>query len=136
MPNSHGNHYDLPALARQEMIDRGFVPDFPPEVARQVAELREDTPHAAASGAIRDLRDLPWSSIDNDISRDLDQIEVAERLPDDGIRIRVGIADVDSDVSKGSPIDEHAAANCTSVYTGVKIFPMLPEDLSTDLTSD
>src|SRR5579862_6236709 len=123
MPNSHGNHYDLPALARQEMIDRGFVPDFPPEVARQVAELRADTPHAAASGAIRDLRDLPWSSIDNDTSRDLDQIEVAERLPTGEIKVLVGIADVDAFVHQQSAIDEHAAKETTTVYTGVGTFP-------------
>ncbi len=72
---------------------------------------------------MRDLRGLLWSSIDNDTSRDLDQIEVAERLANGDIRIRVGIADVDGDVPKGSPIDAHAAANCTTVYTGVKNFP-------------
>ena len=84
---------------------------------------------------MRDLRGLLWSSIDNDTSRDLDQIEVAERLADGAIRIRVGIADVDGEVPKESPIDEHAARESTTVYTGVKTFPMLPDDLSTDLTS-
>ncbi len=135
MPNSHGNHYDLAALAREEMIAEGFSPDFSPEVSRQVAALRAHPAHPAPDATVRDLRGLPWSSIDNDTSRDLDQIEVAERLPDGTIRIRVGIADVDSDVPKESPIDAHAAANCTTVYTGVKNFPMLPDDLSTDLTS-
>ena len=135
MNNSHDRHYDLAALARQEMIDRGFTPDFPPEVARQVAALRANVAALAPDPAVRDLRGLLWSSIDNDTSRDLDQIEVAERLPNGSIRIRVGIADVDRDVPKDSPIDLHAAANCTTVYTGVKIFPMLPDDLSTDLTS-
>jgi exoribonuclease-2 len=135
MPNSHGNHYDLAALAREEMIAEGFSPDFSPEVSRQVAALRAHPAHPAPDTTVRDLRGLPWSSIDNDTSRDLDQIEVAERLPDGTIRIRVGIADVDSDVPKESPIDAHAAANCTTVYTGVKNFPMLPDDLSTDLTS-
>jgi exoribonuclease II len=135
MPNSPGTHYDLPALARQEMIAEGFTPDFPPEAQRQVAALRAHAAAPASNGAVRDLRGLPWSSIDNDTSRDLDQIEVAERLADGNIRIRIGIADVDGDVPKGSPIDTHAAANCTTVYTGVKTFPMLPEDLSTDLTS-
>ncbi|HLY20379.1 MAG TPA: RNB domain-containing ribonuclease [Bryobacteraceae bacterium] len=134
MPNSPSNHYDLPALARQEMIAEGFHPDFPPEIARQVAALRAHPPQAP-NGAVKDLRGLLWSSIDNDTSRDLDQIEVAERLADGGIRIRIGIADVDGGVPKGSPIDAHAAANCTTVYTGVKVFAMLPEDLSTDLTS-
>ena len=135
MPNSPGTHYDLPALARQEMIAEGFTPDFPPEAQRQVAALRAHAAAPVLSSAVRDLRGLLWSSIDNDTSRDLDQIEMAERLANGAIRIRIGIADVDSDVPKGSPIDTHAAANCTTVYTGVKNFPMLPDDLSTDLTS-
>ena len=134
MANSSGTHYDLPALARQEMIAEGFAPDFSPEVARQVAELKAAPPPAPDAG-VRDLRALLWSSIDNDTSRDLDQIEMAERLGEGAIRIRVGIADVASGVPKGSPIDAHAAANCTTVYTGVKNFPMLPDDLSTGLTS-
>jgi VacB/RNase II family 3'-5' exoribonuclease len=135
MSNQPGKHYDLPALARQEMIAEGFTPDFSPEVTRQVAALRAHAALPAPDGTLRDLRSLLWSSIDNDTSRDLDQIEVAERVAGGDIRIRIGIADVDSDVPKGSPIDAHAAANCTTVYTGVKNFPMLPDDLSTDLTS-
>ncbi len=135
MPNSHSNHYDLAGLAREEMIEKGFTPDFSPEVERQVASLRAHPAQPLAGGMVHDLRNLLWSSIDNDTSRDLDQVEVAERLPNGAIRIRVGIADVDSDVPKDSPIDTHAAANCTTVYTGVKNFPMLPDDLSTDLTS-
>ena len=135
MSNIPVTHYDLPALARQEMIAEGFAPDFSPEVARQVAALRAHAAQPGANATVRDLRGLLWSSIDNDTSRDLDQIEVAERLANGDIRIRIGIADVDSDVPKGSPIDTHAAANCTTVYTGVKNFPMLPDDLSTDLTS-
>jgi exoribonuclease-2 len=135
MPNTHGNHYDLAALARQEMIAEGFAPDFSPEVLRQVAALRAHTGQPVSASTVRDLRGLLWSSIDNDTSRDLDQIEVAERIPNGAIRIRVGIADVDSDVPKDSPIDRHAAVNCNTVYTGVKNFPMLPDDLSTDLTS-
>jgi exoribonuclease-2 len=81
------------------------------------------------------LRELPWSSIDNTESRDLDQVEVAEQLPNGDIKLTVGIADVDALVGKGTPLDQHAFANCTSVYTGVDVFPMLPEKLSTDLTS-
>jgi exoribonuclease-2 len=127
------NEFDLFASARQEMIDQGFQPDFPPGVEQQLSEIKS---HAASpsSGSIRDLRTLLWSSIDNDTSRDLDQAEVAERVSD-GIRIMVAIADVDSDVSIGSPIDQHAAEQTTSVYTGVRTFPMLPEALSTNLTS-
>ena len=90
---------------------------------------------AAAAQGIRDLRDRPWSSIDNKESKDLDQIEIAEAMDDGCIRLIVGVADVDSLVPKGSPLDEHAFANCTSVYTGVDVFPMLPIKLLTDLTS-
>jgi exoribonuclease-2 len=84
---------------------------------------------------VRDLRNLLWSSIDNDTSRDLDQIEFAERLPNNDIKVLVGIADVDAFVPKQSAIDQHAARETTSVYTGVRIFPMLPEELSTGKTS-
>src|SRR5271165_6555386 len=125
--------FDLLAAARQEMIDRGFDPDFPPEVGQQLAALKTRTPSSTASD-VRDLRSLLWSSIDNDTSRDLDQAEVAERV-DGGIRIRIAIADVDSAVAIGTPIDRHAADQTTSVYTGIRTFPMLPEKLSTDLTS-
>jgi exoribonuclease-2 len=125
--------FDLAVCARQEMIAEGFDPDFPPEVERQVAALAARAAPVIDAG-LRDLRQLPWSSIDNDSSRDLDQIEAAERV-DGGIRVLVGIADVDADVEAGSPIDLHAAAQTTSVYTGIRTFPMLPEKLSTDLTS-
>ena len=130
MPNFD---FDLALAARQEMTDHGFNPDFPPAVEKQVAALGDD-PLPAPDGNVRDLRSLSWSSIDNDTSRDLDQIEVAERA-DSGIRIRIGIADVDGDVSIGTPIDQHASSETTSVYTGVRTFSMLPERLSTDLTS-
>ena len=126
---------DLVALARQEMIEKGFQPDFPPEVQQQLAAIRAHPPAPSAGASVKDLRSLLWSSIDNDTSRDLDQIEVAERLPDGSIRVRVGIADVDSTVPAGSPIDQHAAGQCTTIYTGVKNFSMLPEELSTGLTS-
>ena len=125
--------FDLAVCAHQEMIAEGFAPDFPPEVERQVAALAARAA-PAVDGSLRDLRQLPWSSIDNDSSRDLDQIEAAERVAG-GIRVRIGIADVDADVEVGSPIDKHAATETTSVYTGIRTFPMLPERLSTDLTS-
>jgi VacB/RNase II family 3'-5' exoribonuclease len=125
--------FDLFAAARQEMIDEGFQPDFPPEVARQLDALKTRAESGPDAG-VRDLRSLLWSSIDNDTSRDLDQAEAAERVSA-GIRVLVAIADVDSDVPVGSPIDKHAAAQTTSVYTGIRTFSMLPEQLSTDLTS-
>lgn len=127
------NQFDLFAAAHQEMIAEGFHPDFPPGVDQQVTALKARTT-AAMDGGVRDLRSLLWSSIDNDTSRDLDQAEVAERVSG-GIRLLVAIADVDSDVPVGSPIDAHAADQTTTVYTGVRTFSMLPEQLSTDLTS-
>ena len=125
--------FDLIALARREMIDEGFDPDFPPGVDEQLASIKAKA-QPAADGGVRDLRDLLWSSIDNDTSRDLDQIEFTERV-NGGIRVLIAVADVDSDVPIASPIDRHAAAQTTSVYTGIRTFPMLPEELSTDLTS-
>ena len=127
------NGFNLAAAARQEMIDQGFDPDFPPGTQAEIAALQSQ-PAAAPSADVRDLRSMLWSSIDNDTSRDLDQAEVVERV-NGGIRILVAVADVDSDVSIGTPIDQHAAEQTTSVYTGIKTFPMLPEELSTDLTS-
>jgi exoribonuclease-2 len=127
------NGFDLFRAARQEMIEEGFDPDFPPGVDEQVAALKPAA-LAGADGNVRDLRSLLWSSIDNDTSRDLDQAEAAERVSG-GIRVLVAIADVAADVPIGSPIDQHAASQTTSVYTGVKTFSMLPERLSTDLTS-
>jgi exoribonuclease-2 len=125
--------FDLAAAAEREMIAEGFEPDFPPGVNQQLAAIQA-LPAPQPDAATRDLRHLLWSSIDNDSSRDLDQIEVAERV-DGGIRILVGIADVAADVEIGTPIDRHAATQTATVYTGVRTFPMLPEELSTDLTS-
>jgi len=115
------------------MLHEGFHPDFPPGTEEQLTALRA-RPAPLAGGAVEDLRALLWSSIDNDTSRDLDQIEYAERVAG-GIRVLVGVADVDSDVAAKTPIDQHASDQTTTVYTGVRIFPMLPEELSTDLTS-
>ena len=124
--------FDLKAHAHQAMLEAGFQPDFPPEVVRETAKAENRNPVGAAA---RDLRSLLWSSIDNDSSRDLDQVEYVEQLPDGSLRLLVGIADVDASVPKGSATDLHAAAEATSVYTGVAIFPMLPGELSTDRTS-
>lgn len=126
---------DLQAAARQSMLEHGFQPDFPPQVQQQIAELKTRPPEIAAGGDIRDLRNLLWSSIDNDTSKDLDQIEYAERLSNGDARVLVGIADVDAFVKKGTPIDLHAAEQATTVYTGAATFHMLPDALSTDVTS-
>jgi exoribonuclease-2 len=126
------HHHDLEAIARRAMQERGLEPDFPP-AAMQEAERLE--PAEELGGEVRDLRDLLWSSIDNDDTRDLDQLEVAERGDGGSIRLRIAIADVDSLVRPGSAIDDHARTNTTSVYTVARIFPMLPERLSTGLTS-
>jgi len=126
---------DLKAAAKQVMIENGFEPEFSPQVQQQLGELKAHSPQVAPSANIRDLRNLLWSSIDNDTSRDLDQAEVAERLPDGETKVLVAIADVDTFVPKGSAIDAHAAKETTTVYTGVRNFPMLPEQLSTDTSS-
>jgi VacB/RNase II family 3'-5' exoribonuclease len=135
MHDANPTHLDLQAIAKQVMQQRGFQPDFPPQVPQQLADLKAHPPQIAPTTDIRDLRNLLWSSIDNDTSRDLDQIEVAERLPSGGVKIMIGIADVDSFVPKGTPIDQHAARETTTVYAGVRNFPMLPEELSTGKTS-
>ena len=129
------SHVDLQATAKEIMRQRGFEPDFPPTVQSQLAELRAHPPQIASGKDVRDLRNLLWSSIDNDTSRDLDQIEVAERLPDGEVKVLIGIADVDAFVPKQSAIDLHAASETTTVYAGVRNFPMLPEELSTGKTS-
>lgn len=129
----------LQSIARRAMLERNLLPEFSAEALTELATLqtRAGTANRPAEDAvvIRDLRDLLWSSIDNDDSRDLDQLTVAESLPTGEVMIRVAIADVDSFIKKGSAIDEHARHNTTSVYTAAKIFPMLPEKVSTDLTS-
>lgn len=140
MRNSHDSlffvsarPFDLAASAHDEMLHEGFHPDFPPPVIAQVEGISAQLAPSMQQG-LPDLRQLLWSSIDNDTSRDLDQIEVAERVPD-GIRVLVGIADVTADIELHSPVDDHAASETTSVYTPARVFPMLPEALSTGLTS-
>ena len=125
---------DLRTRAHQAMLEAGFRPDFPPDVLREVQLLKQAPPMNNAS-AFRDLRSLLWSSIDNDNSRDLDQVEYVEKLLGGATRLLVGIADVDASVPKGSATDRQAAAETTSVYAGVATFPILPDELSTDLTS-
>ena len=135
MPDANRSHLDLQATARAVMQQHGFEPDFPAAVPQQLADLKAHPPQIASGGEIRDLRNLLWSSIDNDTSRDLDQIEVAERLPNGDVKVMVGIADVDAFVPKQTAIDQHAARETTTVYAGVRNFPMLPEELSTGKTS-
>ncbi len=135
MNNSRPSSIDLQAMARQVMLAQGFEPDFPPETRQQLADISAHPPQLAPSGKVQDLRGLLWSSIDNDTSKDLDQIEVAERLPNRDVKVMVGIADVDAFVSKGTPIDQHAAKETTTVYTGICNFSMLPEELSTGASS-
>ncbi|HZD93069.1 MAG TPA: RNB domain-containing ribonuclease [Candidatus Sulfotelmatobacter sp.] len=134
MNSPQSSHFDLQAAAKQIMLENGFEPDFPPEVQQQLAQIKTQQLQAV-TGEVRDLRHLLWSSIDNDTSRDLDQIEAAEKLPDGTTKIMVGIADVDALVAKDTPIDRHAARETTTVYTGVRNFPMLPETLCTGTTS-
>src|SRR5580704_3680552 len=125
--------FDLVAAARESVREHGFEPDFPPEVEQEVAALQAQGPKT--NPAAEDLRHLLWSSIDNDTSRDLDQIEYADTLPDGSTRVLIGIADVDAYVPKGSAIDKYAAEETVTLYTSVKNFSMLPEALSTGLTS-
>ncbi len=125
--------FDIRAAARRAMLTNGFQPDIPAEVTAEVSKASD--PAGTPLGNVRDLRALPWSSIDNDSSMDLDQIEVAEKLPDGRVRVRVAIADVDATVGKDSATDRFAAANSCSVYTGIVTYPMLPDRLSTQLTS-
>jgi len=123
----------LQRIAHRAMLERGLVPDFPPEALAELDAIHG--PATQAEGTTHDLRTLLWCSIDNDDSRDLDQLTVAETLPDGAAKVLVAIADVDAVVKKRSALDDHARQNTTSVYTAAEIFPMLPEKLSTDLTS-
>jgi len=123
----------LQKIAHRAMFQRGLLPDFSAEALVELARMQ--APAAINGEQVHDLRGLLWASIDNDDSRDLDQLTVAEAMPGDKVKILVAVADVDALVNNGSAIDEHARHNTTSVYTAGRIFPMLPEKLSTDLTS-
>jgi VacB/RNase II family 3'-5' exoribonuclease len=129
MPN-HDDVVDLGHLAHRAMVEHGLQPEFPPDVTAEVARLAP-----ADMDGVVDLRHLPWCSIDNDDSRDLDQLTVGERLDGGHTRVLVAVADVDVLVPRGSAADRRAAHNTTSVYTAARVFPMLPERVSTDLTS-
>jgi VacB/RNase II family 3'-5' exoribonuclease len=137
--NNRHHRFILQGIAHRAMLERGLLPDFSAEALAELGKLR--IPAGTGDGSVkgpqgvRDMRSLLWASIDNDDSRDLDQLTVAEAMSGDTVKIRVAIADVDSLVKNGSAIDEHACHNTTSVYTAAEIFPMLPERVSTDLTS-
>jgi exoribonuclease-2 len=123
----------LVELAHQAMIDKGLEPDFSDAIERQLAGIQG--PARERDASIKDMRELPWCSIDNDDSRDLDQLTWAKDEGGGKVRIFIAVADVDALVAKDTPIDRRARKNTTSVYTAAKVFPMLPEKLSTDLTS-
>ena len=131
--NDHNHRSMLQSIAHRAMLERGLLPDFSAAVLAELGQLQQLTP--GEGGPARDMRGLLWSSIDNDDSRDLDQLTVAETVPPDKVKIFVAIADVDSSVKDGSAIDEHARHNTTSVYTSAEIFPMLPVKVSTDIAS-
>jgi VacB/RNase II family 3'-5' exoribonuclease len=134
MDTDAGRHRSiLMRIAHRAMIERGLLPDFSRAALAELDGIRE-IPDGGPGGP-RDMRNLPWASIDNDDSRDLDQLTVAEAMAEGAVKILVAIADVDAIVKQGSAIDDHARNNTTSIYTAAEIFPMLPEKLSTDLTS-
>ena len=123
----------LQGIARRAMVEHSLTPDFAADAVAQTMRIAQ--PASEAGPSIRDLRALLWASIDNDDSRDLDQLSVSAPAEGDSVTISVAVADVDALVELGSAIDAHAAGNTTSVYTAAEVFPMLPEKLSTDLTS-
>ena len=132
---AYSSHHrgDLQRVAHQALWDRGLLDAFDDSVLKQLDGILG--PAQDSDSAIRDLRGLPWCSIDNDESKDLDQLTVALDLGDGSVRVFVAIADVDSLVARGTPIDGHAGQNTASVYVAGHVYPMLPEKLSTDLTS-
>jgi exoribonuclease-2 len=132
--NASTSRSALRVIARRAMKERGFLTEFSREAVAEAAAIDAKAPFAE-SPEVRDLRDRLWCSIDNDDSLDLDQLAVAEPRPGEAVRMLVAIADVDAIVPRASAIDAHAGTNTTSVYTSVEVFPMLPEKLSTDLTS-
>jgi len=132
--NDNQHRAILQSIAQRAMLARGLLPDFSAEALAELDAIRA-VAEAASGESIRELTNLPWASIDNDDSRDLDQLTVAEVMPGDRVKILVAIADVDSLVKNESAIDDHARHNTTSVYTAAMLFPMLPDKLSTYLTS-
>jgi exoribonuclease II len=132
--NGRHDRADLKRIARNAMVEKGLEPDFSRDALAELVAIRSPASPAGVPG-LRDMRGRPWMSIDNDDSKDLDQLTLAEPGENGATRIFVAVADVDSLVARGTAIDAHARRNTTSVYTAAEIFPMLPEKLSTDLTS-
>ncbi len=133
MDNDKQHRLILQRIAHRVMRQKGLLPEFSSEALTELEQMQ--TAATSNDQAVRDLRDWLWASIDNDDSRDLDQLTVAESLPNDQVKILVAVSEVDALVQDGSALDHHAHFNTTSVYTAGEIFPMLPEKLSTDLTS-
>ncbi len=125
----------LKRIAHRVMLQRGLLPDFSAAALAELDRLQSPAKSGSGPQGVIDLRSLLWCSIDNDDSRDLDQLSVAEAMPGDKIKVLVAIADVDSSITRGMALDEHARINTTSIYTAGEIFPMLPEKVSTDITS-
>jgi exoribonuclease-2 len=135
MSDTGQNHRQiLETIAHRVMLERGLLPDFSPEEMAELAKIQSSAGTPLPNLNVRDMRNLLWCSIDDDDSLDLDQLTVAEALPDQSVKIYVSIADVDALVKPGTAIDQHAQHNTTSVYTAAAIFSMLPEALSTNLT--
>ena len=132
--NDTQNRITLQNIARRVMLTRGLLPEFSPQAVSELGKIQAPANVSLATQA-RDLRDLLWASIDNDDSEDLDQLTVAEAMPEGKTKILVAVADVDALVKKDSAIDKDAQHNTTSIYTAAQIFPMLPVKLSTNLTS-
>ncbi len=139
LTHDQNHHALLQSIAHRAMLERGLLPDFSNAALAELSHLQspamKNGAPAGTESRIRDLRDLLWASIDNDDSRDLDQLTVAEAMPAEKIKILVAIADVDAVIKNDSAIDQHARHNTTSVYTAAEIFPMLPEEVSTGITS-
>ncbi|HJU21412.1 MAG TPA: ribonuclease catalytic domain-containing protein, partial [Casimicrobiaceae bacterium] len=131
--NTRGAKNDLRNIARRAMLERGLQPDFSAQAQREAQAITRAA--TISDPAVRDLRDVLWASIDNDDSRDLDQLSASAGAANGSTRILIAIADVDALIVENSAIDAHARINTTSVYTVAQIFPMLPEKFSTDLTS-
>jgi ribonuclease R len=139
LTHDRNHHALLQSIAHRAMLERGLLPDFSDAALAELSRMKSPTMQkgtpVGTENQIRDLRDLLWASIDNDDSRDLDQLTVAEAISEENVKILVAIADVDAVVKNDSAIDQHARHNTTSVYTAAEIFPMLPEEVSTGITS-